>query len=202
MATIYRVFNAKHQLVNSERIHRLFRFFSDNYNGVIGYKYNGVDYLSDSEMDHIISYDNINKKITIQGDYIQFLIRGMLFMMSHPTVKEAYPRTDQTELSRDWLAENSPSGTVITPGTNYVYKLMSSSSSYSTGSWFYWNGVKYVKKASFDNESVKFGGEWEFPLTNNNETYNLLCLIVDVDSIENSAINTITHHRLHTSDSI
>ena len=202
MATIYRVFNAKNQLVNSERIHRLFRHFSNYYSGVIGYQYNGVEYLSDSHMDDIISYNNTSKKITIQGDYIQFLIRGMLFMMSHPIVKEAYPRTGQTELSRNWLAENSSSGTVITPGTNYVYKLMSSSSSYPTGSWFYWDGDKYVKKDNFDNESVKFFGEVSFPLTNNNETYNLLGLIVDVDSIENSDINTITHHRLHTSDSI
>ena len=197
MATIYRVFNAKNQLVNSERIHRLFRHFSNYYSGVIGYQYNGVEYLSDSHMDDIISYNNTSKKITIQGDYIQFLIRGMSFMMSHPTVQAAYPRTGQTELSRNWLADSND--TVIAPKTNYVYKLMSASSSYAANTWFYWDGDKYVKKDSFDGESNNFYGPKTF---NVSDGYNLLGLVVNVDNIENSSINTITHHRIHTADSI
>ena len=60
-------------------------------------------------------------------------------------VIEAYPRSGQTELSQNWLATGSASGTVITPETGVIYILMSDSTSYSANSQFRWGGTAYVK---------------------------------------------------------
>ncbi len=62
-------------------------------------------------------------------------------------VIEAYPRTGQTELSQNWLASGSASGTVITPETGKIYVLMADSTSYAANSQFRWSGSAYVKMA-------------------------------------------------------
>lgn len=58
---------------------------------------------------------------------------------------EAYARTGQTELSSDWLATGSASGTVIVPETGKIYVLMADTTNYSTNTQFRWSGTTYVK---------------------------------------------------------
>ena len=60
-------------------------------------------------------------------------------------VIEAYPRSGQTELSQNWLATGSASGTVIVPESGKIYVLMADSTSYSTNTQFRWGGTAYVK---------------------------------------------------------
>lgn len=60
-------------------------------------------------------------------------------------VIEAYPRSGQTELSQNWLATGSASGTVITPEAGKIYILMADSTSYAANSQFRWGGTTYVK---------------------------------------------------------
>ena len=60
-------------------------------------------------------------------------------------VIEAYPRSGQTELSQNWLAIGSASGTVITPEAGKIYILMADSTSYAANSQFRWGGTTYVK---------------------------------------------------------
>ena len=60
-------------------------------------------------------------------------------------VIEAYSRSGQTELSETWLAEESATGTVISPEGGKIYVLMNSSTHYNEGSQFRWGGTAYVK---------------------------------------------------------
>lgn len=60
-------------------------------------------------------------------------------------VIEAYARSGQTELSQNWLAVGSASGTVITPETGKIYVLMNSSTNYEANSQFRWGGTSYVR---------------------------------------------------------
>lgn len=69
-------------------------------------------------------------------------------------VIEAYPRSGQTELSQNWLATGSASGTVITPETGKIYVLMSASSSYAANSQFRWGGSAYVLLQSGEGVSA------------------------------------------------
>jgi hypothetical protein len=62
-------------------------------------------------------------------------------------VIEAYPRTNQTELSSAWLATGSASGTAITPESGKIYVLMADSTSYAANTQFRWGGTSYVKLA-------------------------------------------------------
>ena len=60
-------------------------------------------------------------------------------------VIEAYPRSGQTELSQNWLATGSASGTVIVPESGKIYILMADSTSYAAYTQFRWSGSSYVK---------------------------------------------------------
>lgn len=60
-------------------------------------------------------------------------------------VIEAYPRSGQTELSQNWLASGSATGTAISPEAGKIYVLMADSTSYSANSQFRWGGTAYVK---------------------------------------------------------
>lgn len=60
-------------------------------------------------------------------------------------VIESYPRTGQTELSQNWLATGSVSGTVITPEAGKIYVLMSASTNYAQNTEFRWGGTTYVQ---------------------------------------------------------
>ena len=62
-------------------------------------------------------------------------------------VIEAYPRSNQTELSNTWLATGSASGTVITPEAGKIYVLMADSTNYAANTQFRWGGTAYVKLA-------------------------------------------------------
>ena len=69
-------------------------------------------------------------------------------------VVEAYPRSGQTELSQNWLATGSASGTVISPETGKIYILMADSTSYATNTQFRWGGTAYVKLADGGVSSI------------------------------------------------
>lgn len=58
---------------------------------------------------------------------------------------EAYARSGQEALSKNWLATGSASGTVITPEAGKIYVLMANSGDYSANSQFRWSGTAYVK---------------------------------------------------------
>lgn len=61
-------------------------------------------------------------------------------------VIEAYVRSGQTALSSTWLAENSATGTVITPQAGVIYVLMNGSGdTYPINSQYRWGGTSYVK---------------------------------------------------------
>lgn len=60
-------------------------------------------------------------------------------------VIEAYPRTGQTELSQNWLATGSASGTAITPEAGKIYVLMAASTNYAQNTEFRWGGTTYVQ---------------------------------------------------------
>lgn len=60
-------------------------------------------------------------------------------------VIEAYPRSGQTALSKNWLATGSATGTVITPETGKIYVLMADSGDYAANTQFRWSGSAYVK---------------------------------------------------------
>lgn len=60
-------------------------------------------------------------------------------------VIEAYARSGQTDLSQNWLATGSASGTVITPEAGKIYVLMADSGVYTANSQFRWGGTTYVK---------------------------------------------------------
>lgn len=91
MSNIYEVFNVKQQQLNSNKLHRLFRHFSNEYSGIIEYQYDNETYLDNSNINNIIYRDESdpdNKTVTIQGDSISFMINGMLFNMSHSDEQE------------------------------------------------------------------------------------------------------------------
>lgn len=69
-------------------------------------------------------------------------------------VIEAYPRSGQTELSQNWLATGSASGTVITPESGKIYILMADSTNYDTNMQFRWGGSAYVKMADGGVSSI------------------------------------------------
>lgn len=137
MATIYNVYNAKKQQLNSTKLHNLFKFFSDNYSGVVNYKIkeNEIihEYDTDAKMNSVVSINTDNNNVIIQASSMSMILGGMLFTMSHP-------EGDDTDV---------------------------------------------------------FCGPYE--LTNE---YNLIGLIVDLDSIQENESNTIIHNRLHDSDFI
>ena len=87
MATIYNVYNAKKQQLNSTKLHNLFRFFSNNYNGVVNYKIkvNNVEkeYDTDANMNNVVVRNESNY-VTIQASSISMILGGMLFTLSHP----------------------------------------------------------------------------------------------------------------------
>ena len=60
-------------------------------------------------------------------------------------VIEAYARSGQTALSKNWLATGSASGTVIDPEAGKIYVLMADSGTYTANSQFRWGGTAYVK---------------------------------------------------------
>lgn len=60
-------------------------------------------------------------------------------------VIEAYPRAGQTELSQNWLATGSATGTVITPEAGKIYVLMAASTNYAQNTEFRWGGTTYVQ---------------------------------------------------------
>lgn len=60
-------------------------------------------------------------------------------------VIEAYARSGQTALSKNWLATGSASGTAITPEAGKIYVLMADSGDYTANSQFRWGGSTYVK---------------------------------------------------------
>ena len=60
-------------------------------------------------------------------------------------VIEAYARSGQTELSQNWLAINSSSGSVISPESGKIYVLMVETTNYPINSQFRWGGTSYVK---------------------------------------------------------
>lgn len=69
-------------------------------------------------------------------------------------VVEAYPRSGQTELSQNWLATGSASGTVISPETGKIYILMADSTNYAANTQFRWGGSAYVKLADGGVSSI------------------------------------------------
>lgn len=58
---------------------------------------------------------------------------------------EAYARSGQEALSKNWLATGSASGTVIVPETGKIYVLMATSGDYAANTQFRWSGTAYVK---------------------------------------------------------
>lgn len=83
MATIYNVYNAKKQQLNSTKLHNLFRFFSNNYNGVVNYKIGENEYDTDANMNSVVVRNESNY-VTIQASSISMILGGMLFTLSHP----------------------------------------------------------------------------------------------------------------------
>ena len=69
-------------------------------------------------------------------------------------VIEAYARTGQTALSKNWLATGSATGTVITPEAGKIYILMADSGDYAANSQFRWSGTTYVKMADGGVSSI------------------------------------------------
>lgn len=60
-------------------------------------------------------------------------------------VIEGYPRSGQTELSQNWLATGSASGSVIVPESGKIYILMAATTNYKQYDQFRWGGTTYVK---------------------------------------------------------
>lgn len=61
-------------------------------------------------------------------------------------VIEAYPRSQASELSSEWLSLTSGGGK-LTPETGKIYVLMAASTSYDVNTQFRWGGTAYVKLA-------------------------------------------------------
>ena len=60
-------------------------------------------------------------------------------------VVEVYARSGQTALSKNWLATDSATGTVVTPESGKIYLLMAASGDYTENTQFRWGGTTYVK---------------------------------------------------------
>ena len=57
----------------------------------------------------------------------------------------AYVRSNQTELSENWLSTNSAGTNVITPDTSTIYILISGSPNYIAGEALVWDGTSYQR---------------------------------------------------------
>lgn len=60
-------------------------------------------------------------------------------------VIEAYARSGQAALSKNWLATDNATGTVISPEAGKIYVLMADTTDYAANTQFRWSGTAYVK---------------------------------------------------------
>lgn len=90
----------------------------------------------------------LNSTGTIDSEYLPSFVDDVV---------EAYPRSGQTALSKNWLAIGSASGAVINPQAGVIYILMEASGDYAANTQFRWSGSTYVEMAGSGTSAITNG---------------------------------------------
>lgn len=90
----------------------------------------------------------LNSTGTIDSEYLPSFVDDVV---------EAYPRSGQTALSKNWLATGSASGAIIQPQAGVIYILMADSGDYVANTQFRWSGSTYVEMAGSGTSAITNG---------------------------------------------